>query len=522
MASNIVALGEFDATRFLRAWAQQANTSVQPWHALAWAHRPPQWASFTPPPELAAWLDPLMQASWGLLPGVHRLRLRAPANHPHPINANAVAHLTLGIGLAARAYADTPCTPVPDAALVDRSQRVAVLGGGLAGAACARALAERGFRVQVIDQSEAPAGGASGLPVGLVAPHASPDDSVISRLSRAGVRAMRDAMQTHLQLGIDWGDSGVQERRLPGKTRKGGAPAHWSTDWPQEGGDWTQAAPSPPWPANSLWHPRGAWVRPAALVRALLQHPSIEWRGGQAVTRLQRQSVDNAPSAPWRIWQGDAVLAQADQIVLATGPRTVGLLQASGVSTRDLPIRPLRGQMSWGRMADLTTSADDAMPANVSNALRQALPATPVNGHGSFVHSLATADGLAWFAGATFDRERDTPECLDADHQDNLARVQSLLPELAPFMANGFAPDKVRAWAGVRCSVPDRLPMVGALPDAPGLWVCSAMGSRGLTLAVLCAELLAAQWCGEPLAVEPALARAVSANRFTRDRRRDG
>jgi tRNA 5-methylaminomethyl-2-thiouridine biosynthesis bifunctional protein len=47
-----------------------------------------------------------------------------------------------------------------------------------------------------------------------------------------------------------------------------------------------------------------------------------------------------------------------------------------------------------------------------------------------------------------------------------------------------------------------------------GLWVNAAMGSRGLTLALLCGELLAARWHGEPLPIEDSLARALDANRF--------
>ena len=141
-------------------------------------------------------------------------------------------------------------------------------------------------------------------------------------------------------------------------------------------------------------------------------------------------------------------------------------------------------------------------------------PATPVNGNGSFVHSVPTEQGPAWFAGSSFDRVNDLPVVLAADHADNLARLQALLPEtaqaLGPVFANG-----VRGWAGVRCSVPDRLPVVGPVAHASeGLWVNAAMGSRGLTLALLCGELLAARWHGEPLPVEAQLAQALDANRF--------
>ena len=141
-------------------------------------------------------------------------------------------------------------------------------------------------------------------------------------------------------------------------------------------------------------------------------------------------------------------------------------------------------------------------------------PATPVNGNGSFVHSVPTDQGPAWFVGSSFDRINEQPVVLHADHADNLARLQALLPDtaqaLAPLFANG-----VRGWAGVRCSVPDRLPVVGPVAHAAeGVWVNAAMGSRGLTLALLCGELLAARWHGEPLPMEAQLAQALDANRF--------
>ncbi|MGH8820671.1 MAG: FAD-dependent oxidoreductase, partial [Rhodoferax sp.] len=64
-----------------------------------------------------------------------------------------------------------------------------------------------------------------------------------------------------------------------------------------------------------------------------------------------------------------------------------------------------------------------------------------------------------------------------------------------------------------RCAAPDRLPLLGPT-QLPGVWICTAMGSRGLTMAVLCGELLAAQVHGEPLPIEQSLARRLSAGRF--------
>ncbi|MDP1999828.1 MAG: FAD-dependent oxidoreductase, partial [Rhodoferax sp.] len=96
-------------------------------------------------------------------------------------------------------------------------------------------------------------------------------------------------------------------------------------------------------------------------------------------------------------------------------------------------------------------------------------------------------------------------------------RVQRLLPALGQQLAATFASQHVTAWKGTRCVSSDRLPLVGPVNDAnyPGLWICAGMGSRGLSFSVLCAELLAAQWGGEPWAIEARLARSLTALRST-------
>ena len=533
-----IAQTALDLPAFLSAWAQWLADPERPalLHVLAIAATAPTPKSLqnatSAQPEHAALVDQLAAQCWGLLPGMHRLRL-----------SGGQVLLTLCVGSAddhAQVLARHPTGPcTASTALPPVGERtVTVLGSGIAGAGTARALAERGWQVTVLDAGSAPAAGASGLPVGLVAPHTSPDDSLISRLSRAGMRTMQHAMRTLLQAGTDWDPTGVQERRLPGKTRKGGAPQSWSQELAEAGQAWTCAA-SPPAPPNALWHAKGAWLRPARLVHALLQHPNIRWQGQANADALR--AVDTAQGTAWQVLQNGQVLAQSARVVVACGPGSAALLASvTPVATNDcssdtthrantLPIRPLRGQISWGLMAEVTapvptagsststgttTSASQALPQQPSFGLADMWPATPVNGNGSFVHSVPTEQGPAWFAGSSFDRVNDLPVVLAADHADNLARLQALLPEtaqaLGPVFANG-----VRGWAGVRCSVPDRLPVVGPVAHASeGLWVNAAMGSRGLTLALLCGELLAARWHGEPLPMEAQLAQALDANRF--------
>jgi tRNA 5-methylaminomethyl-2-thiouridine biosynthesis bifunctional protein len=500
-----IAQAQFDPLAFVQLWATWRADAARPAlvHVLAHARSAPQANALLPthstPADQQDLIRQLSAQCWGLLPGIHRLRFE-----------QGQVCLTLCVGDAPeyatllQAHPTGPCV-APQNLPLAAQRHVTIIGAGISGAGTARALATRGWHVTVLDAGAAPAAGASGLPVGVIAPHTSLDDSIISRLSRAGIRAMRQAMHDLLQEGVDWFPSGVQEHRLPGKTRQGGVPASWLQEDADAARAWTCDAAQHPASvhantmqhANTLWHASGAWLKPARLVEALLTHPNIRWQGHARVDALHHVSHSNQ----WQVLQGNTVLAQSSRVVIACGPGSVALIASATSDGSAPPIRPLRGQVSWGLHTDTPNAP---------------LPPTPVNGHGSFVHHVPTQEGPAWFAGATYDRLNDQAEVLAADHAENLARLAALLPDTARALAPSFA-TSARGWAGVRCSVSDRFPMVGAVPQAPeGLWLNSAMGSRGLTLGLLCGEILAAQWHGEPLPVEARLAKALDATRFAR------
>ena len=69
--------------------------------------------------------------------------------------------------------------------------RCAVIGAGISGAALADAMARRGWAVTVFDTQPQPAQGGSGVPAALVAPLPSADDNPATRLTRHGLRWMR-------------------------------------------------------------------------------------------------------------------------------------------------------------------------------------------------------------------------------------------------------------------------------------------------------------------------------------------
>lgn len=381
-----------------------------------------------------------------------------------------------------------------------------VIGAGLAGAAVADALAQRGRRVTVLDSAPAPAAGASSLPVGLFAPQISRDDGPRSRLSRAGIRMTLLAARRLLQQGRDWELSGVLHvRDTPGPA----LPA----DWPASGAPW--ARPSTPEHANgsspsadsdrSLWHATAGWIKPAQLVQAWLAQPSVRFLGHSTVHAISLEC------GQWHVLARDGtLLVQAPQLVIACAGNSLALahlaLAAAGqaVPTPLSSLIPTPGRVSWA----MHGAADAAC-----------FPNTPINGSGSVVAHVPYADGTAWFAGATYETLTASPLTEAMAHAQNLARMHSLAPRAAHAVGPAFACGAVHAWCATRWSSADRLPIVGAWPlhlesAAPGLWISTAMGSRGLTYAALCGELIAAQMGAEPLPLEPALLAAISIRRL--------
>jgi tRNA 5-methylaminomethyl-2-thiouridine biosynthesis bifunctional protein len=363
----------------------------------------------------------------------------------------------------------------------------AVVGSGLAGAAVAGSLARRGWRVTVLDAADAPAAGASSLPAGLLAPHVSVDDNLLSRLSRAGVRATMQQARTLLQPSRDWQPGGVLEHLIH---EADGAPRALPAKTPAAANDWWCKADAEHKAqalldihAPALWHLQAAWIKPAALVEAWLGQSGVSWRGTAAVHSLLRS--DNG----WRLMSAQGrELERSDLVIVAGGYASADLLPGR------LPLQAVRGQVSWG--------------------LEEAhynLPPFPVNGNGHFIPHVPVSSGLAWFCGSTFGRGDTDLAPRRTDHQENLTRLGSLLPAVEKQLVAAFTGRSVRAWTGVRCASADRRPLVGELE--PGLWVSTAMGSRGLTFSVLCAELLAAQLHHEPLPLERRLAQALDALR---------
>ena len=233
---------------------------------------------------------------------------------------------------------------------------------------------------------------------------------------------------------------------------------------------------------SEQWHVDAGWIKPAALVKACLSQPNIAWQCNCEVKRLIRDGE------LWTLLDGKTqVIAQAEMVVIAASNQSSDLLNTIP-HTPKLNFQAVRGQVTYGNLSS------------------KKLP-FPINGGGSYIET-----DTDWLIGATYDRDHLSLELSIRDQVDNFERLENLVPDIAERLKAEFERGLVKNWVGIRCATTDRLPAVGEV--LPGLWVCTAMASRGLTFAPLCAELLVALCEGEELPLNPRLVKALSVQRF--------
>jgi tRNA 5-methylaminomethyl-2-thiouridine biosynthesis bifunctional protein len=405
----------------------------------------------------------------------------------------------------------------PLAAPVWSERSAIVIGAGLAGAATAERLAARRWQVALIERHPAPAMEASGIAAGVFHPQISRDDSLLSRLTRAGSlyalgrwRALEAAGHRP-----SWECCGLLQIAKDAREEARMAATVHALDFPPDFVDYLPRAAARDRAgcdvrAGGWWFPGGGWARPAEFVAAQLAaaraRGGLVLHAGSAVHALERRGEH------WRALAADGtVIATAPVVVLANAHDAARLVPLGA------PLKRVRGQLT-------------CLPAGSLGALRAVLA-----GSG---HLVPAMDGAA-VVGATYDFEEEDPAPREEGHAGNLARLERLLPGTAA----GFAPAQLTGSVGFRCVSADRLPLIGAMPDTaateagrtalsiantrslprlPGLYGAFGYASRGLTWAALGGELVASAVEGEPPLLEGDLADAIDPARFLLRRARRG
>ena len=107
----------------------------------------------------------------------------------------------------------------------------------------------------------------------------------------------------------------------------------------------------------------------------------------------------------------------------------------------------------------------------------------PVRDHGVYVpcfeDSTHPCGGRLWAMGSTYERGQTDTTVTAAGHDRNAASLASTLPNAHALFETQRAAGELQGWAQVRCASLDRLPLMGAVPDAAALQhVMAAAGAR--------------------------------------------
>ena len=388
-----------------------------------------------------------------------------------------------------------------------RERHALVIGAGLAGSAVCERLASRGWRITLIEAFSKPAMGASGLRAGVFHPHASPDDCLLSRLTRhaylQGLGHWR-CLAKHAH-SIEWSRCGVLQLPHRAVDEDSMARTLASLNYPKNYARYVDADEASKLAGcrvscGGWWFPEGGWIRSPTLVAAQLAAAGTQLNAlyGTIVHRLERK-LDR-----WHALAPDgSLIAEAPVAIIANAAEAQNLVDFGA------PLRRIRGQLSF------VPRVSTIEPRIVVSGMGYALP--PVGG------ILVT--------GSTYETEEVATLPAYEAHAANLARLSRLLPELTCLPL----PESLSGEHAIRAVARDRLPLVGGVPDIEAargrqsrltgaqlhdlprlqnLYCATGFGSRGIIWSVMAGEFLASLLEGEPLPIESDLADAIDPGRF--------
>ena len=365
---------------------------------------------------------------------------------------------------------------------------IGIIGAGLAGASCARALARAGFQVTLLESEDGPARGASGNPVGILHPLISKDFNLASQWIELGIQtSLRwlselNALAKLKDLGLVGQSCGVLQMNQDCSEL-----VHWTSN--------------------------GAWIRPARWVAACLldaEQYGAKIFFGARVLRVNREAqVDVILGGG-----SDLYTYKFDAVVFCNAASIESL-----VPNAQLRLNSIRGTISSYRLEGKYSLPHIICADGYATPVIEGEMAV-----GASYERLDNLGGSGVVGGAGDSHDRVSEEL---DSRSNLDRLR-VISELLTARCKGLNPTDRTS---IRSATLDRMPHVGRLldesvaltpsisrieqmPRSKRLWVLGGLGSRGLSTAALGAEMILAQMMGEVLPVSARLAAAVDPTRF--------
>ena len=394
-------------------------------------------------------------------------------------------------------------------------QDIAIIGGGIASLCTAISLVKRGAKITIYCEDEQTALNASGNKQGAFYPQLSDDNERNIRFYihafAYGLQFLQWAIQQKIEFEHEF--CGVAlcayNEKAESKLNKIAALNLPSDLYQSLSQTELSEKVGLPLPFGGGFIPQGAWLAPRQLVQhafAFLEKQGVQIKTSQKVTALSQTEYG------WQITTAENEIFNHEVIVLANGHKLTEFEQ-----TRKLPLYPVRGQVS-----QIPTSAN---LLKLKTVLCYDGYLTPVD-QAKASHCI----------GASHVRDNATREFSLTEQQENQQKIQQNIPE---DWTKEVDTSGNLARIGVRCSVRDLTPMMGAAPhfsaqqtqyqnlfnlrrrkqpieqteNYPNLYLIGALGSRGLTSAPFLGETLASLIYDEPLPMSEDLIHNLMPNR---------
>lgn len=222
---------------------------------------------------------------------------------------------------------------------------------------------------------------------------------------------------------------------------------------------------------SGVWLPRGASLSLAKAANDLLQkHKRLTCFWSTHINRLE------ACNGGWLLFDGAGQpIMSAHKVIVAAAMEAKTLMASVDIR---LPLKPVRGQLSIFSIAK-----NDPWAAQ--------LPRVGISGDGYCLPAEELADGSRrWIVGSSFDEGEDDLEARESSDMFNREQAQGLLDYREGDSTSLKVAD---CFVGIRCVAGDRLPIIGALTQRPGIFLATALGSRGVLWSALAAKLITAQ-----------------------------
>ena len=347
---------------------------------------------------------------------------------------------------------------------------IVVIGAGICGATIANELLCRGKSVCIIDAADSPATACSSHAYAIAHPHIGKGSPRLLRLTRIAF------LLAEARWGKVWNQHGIFQPTKKDRVfdRKEISNYLRSLDL-----DESIAKPLDAQDAENIcgikqsgvWLASGASLSLSDASHILLQdHERLSCIWNTKITKLEEFN------GSWNLFDNsNEKILTTDKIVVAIAMESKALLSTIGIR---LPLKPVRGQLSI-----FSIKKDDPWV--------EKLPRVGISGDGYCLPAQQLDDGsYRWSVGSSFDEGEDDLSPRDGSDAFNREQAKGLVD----FVEGDIKSlEKAGDFVGVRCVAGDRLPIIGALTQRPGIFLATALGSRGVLWSALAAKLIAAQ-----------------------------